>query len=309
MTYLSVIAAWIAWVRFVFAGLAFLCLPPTSMIVHAQAQIQVQVSKKQVAVGEPFEIRFLVKNVKSNEVRFPVLKQKEVIRQWQTDSVDNQGNGLAVGIYQLMILQPGTFRLPAQEILIPKNSISQNIKTLPVEVYIELLPVAQPDLRAEPLAAITYTTQEWLPYALAVVAMLMLVLGYGMYRKRTVFLRPQKSNPRKQALVRLEEVKNNGISPLDKQYALQLNHILKDYLTARFGVSAFHMTVAQIKEVFVQRGMDNELLSDLENILEQLQYLMFHPATDAKSRPNTLVTEMRQLIELVDKKSFLYSNT
>jgi hypothetical protein len=271
---------------------------------YAAAQsVKTIVSKKQVMVGEPFVLAFWVKDVSVQEVAFPALtgNSADIIRQWAKDSVDAQGNAWAVQMHQLMLLQPGEFRVPSQLVRIRKNNISQNLKTPMATVVVQLLPVAQPDLTAEPLATIAYARHEWLPYATGLVCLFLAGLGLVAYRKRKMWVPKRSPNARKQALQQLKAVTDNGISPMDKKYALQMSRILKDYLTERFGIAAHHLTVNEIAQELTMQGVDAVKVSHCENLLQQLQFLIYHPATDTKSKPVSLVGELRQTIDLLEK--------
>ncbi len=281
-----------------------------SMNTTAQS-VQTILSATKVTIGEPFELLFVVKDIGEEAVKFPTLTGKgvEVIDQRQRDSVDRQGNRLVIGTYRLMLLQPGEFILPEQSIIVHTTSIFQKLKTPPVSIYVDLLPVAQPDLKAEPLATISYTPQEWMPYALGTGILLLAVLGWLAYRRQKVWWKKYSPDPKKRALTQLRKLQQTNIGPggqvgvTDKISAGQFNHIVREYLTGQFGIAAHYLTIPDLLQALAAKNVNSTIRTRIEKLLRQWQAITYNPLPDTIPDISVFVLDVQEVIELLNKES------
>jgi|GEM_PF-3937966 len=268
--------------------------------------VQVITARKQVVIGEPFKVSFIATGARKGDVIFPKLSEKgvEILGYQDRDSTDAAGGLVAIREYQLMLLQPGEFTLPSQTIRIWQESISHAVKTAPVAVYAELLPVTQPDLHPGPPVAIIYTRQEWLPYVLGVAGLLALGAGLIVYRQRKSWagwLQRTAQQPQKTALQQLRILQQTSISGDAQTSTTWLSYILKDYLTHHFGIRAHHLTAGEIVQSLAGKGVDHETASQLKHLFYQLQTAIYNPAS--RSDFEALLTDTKQLIQTLNQQS------
>ncbi len=193
----------------------------------------------------------------------------------------------------VQVFDSGFYRLPPFVYLTASDSVGSN------EVELKVVPVSVGENDAiSDYRDITDPSDrsfwDWMPdwlydlwwLWLLLIAAIAAALYFGRkYRKTGKFITlPEKPQPKPWtvALERLESLKAKNLweNGMEKEYFTQLTDILRDYLSARFGINAMEMTSRQIMQTLADQADVKEKRGYVRKILDVADFVKF-----AKVRP------------------------
>lgn len=282
--------------RLICLTVLFLCVSVIRVaFANLKAQsIQTNISARQVSIGQVFDVSFSIKDAKREAITFPVIDCKgiSVLKQVTKDSVNTKGEEIVVGVYQMISLQAGDFTLPPQTIVVS----NQSLRSSKISIHIELLPVNQPDLQIEPIEKVSSDLSIWMPSVVSGMIVMVLALLWLGGKKIKNNWPSKKLNPKREALSQLQRLPQ-VYSGTDKQYYVQLNRIFHTYLSGELGLQAPAVSVNELKDKLKYSSIDSTKLTQLENLLERLQYILYSPESISFSNANSLQKEIQEVIQ------------
>ncbi|MDJ1492224.1 BatD family protein [Cytophagaceae bacterium DM2B3-1] len=282
--------------RLVCLTVLFLCVSGIrGAFTNLRAQsIQTNISARQVSIGQVFYVSFSIKDAKKEVINFPVIDWKgiSVLKKVTKDSINTKGEVIVVGIYQMISLQAGDFTLPPQTVVVSNKTLTSS----EVSIHVELLPVNQPDFRIEPIEKASSDFSVWMPSVVSGVIVVVLGLLWIGGKKIKDAWPSKKLNPKREALRQLQKLPQ-VYSGTDKQYYVQLNRILHTYLSSQLGLQTPSVSVNELKNKLKHYSIDSTKLTQLENLLERLQYILYSSDPISFSDANSLQKEIQDMIQ------------
>ncbi len=210
------------------------------------------------------------------------------------DTVNQEGGRIIERLrVPVQVFDSGFYRLPPFIYLTANDSVGSNeveLTVVPVKVgendaISDFRDIADPSDRSFWDWMPDWLYELWWLWILLIVAVAAAIYFGSKYKKTGKFITlPEKPQPKPWtvALQRLESLKAKNLweNGQEKEYFTELTDILRDYLSARFGINAMEMTSRQIMQKLADQADVKEKRGYVRKILDVADFVKF-----AKVRP------------------------
>lgn len=273
-----------------------LCLPKWC---SAQANVQIQVNKKQITIGEWVEVNIQLENITpTDKIFWPTWTDSliqnsnagvsfEIVEAFPVDTV-NENNAFTLS--QRLVISAydsGIAVFPSQQIeVLNANNASQILTThsFQMPTVTVLVDTTKEVMPIKDIITVEMTWKDYLDYILIGGLVLVVLLVLAWY-----FLKKRKKQPEAILapiiLKSLEEEMRELFSALlDKRYMEQgeaklfyseLSSILRIYLYKRYGINAMEMTTKETIAAMRKRGIGSIEQQQLQHILKMSDLVKF----------------------------------
>ncbi|MDR2556510.1 MAG: BatD family protein [Bacteroidales bacterium] len=280
--------------------------------VGAQAQVSVFVPDTVRQIGDELSLIFSYTSSSPTPVRFPQINPDDFPGleffpvMPKSDTISKNGSVSQQITYKFAVYEDGEYTVPPQPFYINPSSPDGQILYSDTFRFTVTLPVVDTTIDIRDIAPVEKVSiierfNEWVKanwtWLIAVIVLLALIaLGIVYYLKRKkdepLFLRPRKPalSPRETALRALKELHEKKLWQQNavKEYYTFLTDILRQYLVARYDISALEMTSNELLDAFASRFPENKsTVNDFRFVLTNSDLAKF-----AKSAPMPADNEM-----------------
>ena len=244
-------------------------------------------------IGEQAKLELITALPKNTDFKWPEITDSigplEVIKKTKLDTIDTLNMWLLGQAMLVTSFDSGYFKVPGQVIAINKgnwidsiysNSLTIIYNTIELDSTKSYIDIKRP-------MRVTYYYVKEILYGLLALLILGAVIYYFYQRKGTkpqVFIKPEKQiSPDKRALIALNRLKREKAwSEWDqKEYYVELTHILWDYLEGRYNIKAVESTTDEIKDQLIKTDISNDLKESLLKLFVNGDLVKF-----AKGKPS-----------------------
>ena len=277
-----------------------------SMPVSSAVKVTASLDSASIMMGRVDTLRLIVDRDESTQGVFPLFNKvtpggyvtlfNDTVELGNpvVDTVRREGGRIIERLrVPVQVFDSGFYRLPPFVYLTASDSVGSNA----VELTVVPVKVGENDAISD-YRDITDPSDrsfwDWMPdwlydlwwlWILLIAAVVAAVYFGRKYRKTGKFITlPDKPQPKPWtvALRRLEDLKAKNLweNGMEKEYFTQLTDILRDYLSARFGINAMEMTSRQIMQTLADQADVREHRGYVRKILDVADFVKF-----AKVRP------------------------
>lgn len=268
---------------FVLCLLMMLCL---QMLANAQnVVVSSKLDTNKILIGDQIKLYLKAQANTGTKIKFPTLfdtirEKVEIVNQTKIDTSYSPDKARYELLKTITItsFDSGYYAIPPFDFYVDEDSINP-ISTSAILLTVQTLNVdttkAFRDIKGPLNAPITF--DEILPYLIAAVAILFLIVGIIIYLKK------RKKNipapiaapkvvipPHIEALENLRKLKDEKLwqNGFEKEYHIQLSDIIRTYIEKRFGVTALEQTTDEIiRHSRTIDSIDESLRNKLKHIL------------------------------------------
>lgn len=257
---------------------------------------------QRVKMGEPIELKLVVKLPENATIAFePYDKELPVFRRKQDSQVSEDklsleiegtfkdttkriGNQITwIGKYSLVAWDTGKIVLPPQKIIINDstylfNETAFTVISATIGLKDELFDIEEgfSDVPEKP-TFLQWMKEHW--YITAGIILLIAAIVFLIIRRR-------KQQPKKlQSVMSLKDITLFAITTLDnrklwsdghfKQHYTELSHIMRSYLSSRYGLNLLERTTLETKTLLLQSGLPADTVETFMTILRQADMVKF----------------------------------
>lgn len=277
-----------------------------SMPVYSAVKVTASLDSASIMMGRVDTLRLIVDRDESTQGVFPLFNKvmpggyvtlfNDTVELGNPaiDTVRREGGRIIERLrVPVQVFDSGFYRLPPFVYLTASDSVGSNeveLTVVPVKVgendaISDYRDITDPSDRSFWDWMPDWLYDLWWLWILLIAAVVAAVYFGRKYRKTGKFItlpdRPQPK-PWTVALQRLEELKAKNLweNGMEKEYFTQLTDILRDYLSARFGINAMEMTSRQIMQTLADQADVREHRGYVRKILDVADFVKF-----AKVRP------------------------
>lgn len=270
--------------------------------ISSGQELSAYLNHERVKMGEPVELKLVAKLPDNANISFePYDKEIQAYRRKEesqvtqnkvvleiegefNDTTKQIGNRITwIGNYSLVAWDTGKIVLPAQSITINDstylfNEVSFTVISQTIGAQDELFDIEEgfADIPEKP------TFLQLLKDYWYVAAGIVLLLGGLLF----LFIRRKTRKPKKlQAVMSLKDRTLFAIKALDnqklwadgksKQHYTELSHIMRSYLSSRYGLNLLERTTFETRALLMQTGLPNDTVDTFMIILKQADMVKF----------------------------------
>lgn len=272
----------------------------TGVAAFAQkAEVSAKLDSTSLLIGQQTRLHFFVHGPKDMQVNFPVIpdsitKGVQVVRLEKTDTIadkDEPGMQVIRRNYLITSFDAGNYTIPSFTFKADKDSLQSNPVTLEVHTVKVDTTKAIYDIK-QPIA-VSYTFLDWLRdhwwWVALPLVLIAVIIGLFLYFKKRPAPQPVIAPvavpviaPHVTALAKLEQLRGKKLWQADmvKEYHTELTDILRDYIEARYRVTAHEKTTEELFAGLRYSGIDNAEQSRLHRVFVLADLVKF-----AKEKP------------------------
>ncbi len=304
--------------NFTFLVLLFLC----NALSFSQ-ELSSSVSKSQVKIGEPVELKLKVKIEKNTSLSFepftneiPAARRKkesqvnenkisvEITSDFKDTTINNGDKTTWIGNYSLVVWDTGKIVLPAQKILINDstyffNESIINVKSETIGIQDELFDIEEgfsdvPDKLS--------FLQLLIKYWYVTLGVLLLVIGLILFlikKKKSTSIKLQKVMSLKDRTLFLINALDDRKLWLDdklKEHYTELTHIMRSYLSSRYKLNLLERTTFETRALLLQQGLAKDTVETFMTILRQADMVKFANSTSDELNIKKISMLARQIV-------------
>lgn len=266
------------------------------VIPKGETHIRQLTKRDSILIADRLAYGFTLTEVPDSEkVAFPVLEgdlgeNLLMLPGWQVDTLKTYKARRDAPVRRdiraeilLQAFDSGTYRLPPLSAARIRGEVIDTLVFIPSTIRVETMPIdtatfVMNDIKGQMTIPVTFREiAPWLFGGLVLAALVALaVILIVRHRRKTA---PKEEEPAHiVALRKLDAYRGDKFWEPEKQKVFYsgVTDALREYILARFGVSALEMTTAEIfKELEGEEGIPEELRGELKDLFERADYVKF----------------------------------
>ncbi len=262
-----------------------------ALTAKAQVRVSATIDSTEILIGEQTDVHITVEHPQNVQPTFPKLIQQlmkegiEVVKEGVVDTKkDKPSNGINTSVFSFTItsFDPALYSIPPMNVKVGGKIYSTDQLALKVnDVKVDTAHVDKffgPKEIIEP----TYTWRDWMP--LFLLSLLLIACGIAVWISAQRLMSAPKAKivkagkktpilPHKEAQKEIAKLKGEYESEelSSKDYYTSLVHILRRYVSKRYGFNAGEMTSHELVEHLIELGEKQRLLAKKEADGENVQ--------------------------------------
>lgn len=272
----------------------------------AQVRVTASLDSASILMGRIDSLRIIVDREEKIQGAFPILNQLKTaglvtilndtveIGVPRIDTLKRENGRITERLVMpVQVFDSGRYVIPPFVYVTSDDSVASNqleLEVVPVKVgendaISDFKDVSDPSDKSFWDWAPDWLYYYWWLWLLIIVGIVVAIYFASKYRRTGKFITlPEKPQPKPWtiALQRLENLKAKNLweNGQEKEYFTELTDIIRDYLSARFGINAMEMTSRQIMQTLVDQTDVKEKRGYVRKILDMADFVKF-----AKVRP------------------------
>lgn len=274
----------------------------SSFLAHAQqAEVKVDIDKKEILIGQQITYDISVDTDSTNVVRFPegqTFMPLEMVSASAIDTFRQQERYRLVKQYYLTQFDSGAYTIPSQKILVdskvfPTDSIKIEVRSVVVDT------LKQPMYGIKPIINVPNPSNKTYLWVAIIIGAILLIgfLVYWFFFRKKPLTQEEKIKllpPFERALLGLKNLQNSKylIESKHKEYYSQMTDIVREYLEEEVHISATESTTDELLQkiqLLQDSGklhLSTDTVNNLKRVLKNADLVKF-----AKSKPSDSVAE------------------
>ncbi|MCO5258517.1 MAG: BatD family protein [Crocinitomicaceae bacterium] len=268
-------------------------------------ELAASVNRANIQLGEPIVLNLSVSVPKNTKISFnpydkelPALQQKEggqvndnkislEIEGEFKDSTSQEKNKVTwIGHYTLMVWDTGKITIPMQQIIINDstylfNAVAFTVSSKTIGAKDELFDIEESFIDVPQKTFIQYLEEYW--YVAVGCVLLLAFATFYIYKKRKKHpVKPQKiMSLKERTLFAIEALDNEKMWEKGKlkQHYTELSHIMRSYMSGRFGLNLLETTTFETKKLLKQVDLQDDTIETYLLLLRQADMVKFAKST------------------------------